>query len=75
MSPEDLLVTMREGKPSQRYKQDMEKKKKEEKSVTVLKEMEQAEDMIYEAKDMHRAPEQEDDRADQTENPRLIIEW
>ena len=23
MSPEDLLVTMREGKPSQRYKQDM----------------------------------------------------
>ena len=35
MSPEDLLVTMREGKPSQRYKKDMEKKKKEEESVTV----------------------------------------
>ena len=50
--PEDLLVTMRDGKPSQRYKQDMEKKKKEEETVAVLKEMEQAEDMIDAAKDM-----------------------
>ena len=44
--PEDLLVTMRDGKPCQRYKKDLEEKKKEEESLKGLKELEAAD---YEA--------------------------
>ena len=50
--PEDLLVTMRDGKPSRRYKKDLEDNKKVEDSLVVLKEMEAADDALEKTEDM-----------------------
>ena len=52
--PEDLLVTMRDGKPSQRYKRDLEEKKIEDDSLKVLKEMQAADDLVDKESEMRR---------------------
>ena len=50
--PEDLLVTMRNGQPSKRYKKDLEENRVEEESLKGLKEMQAADDTIDRVEDL-----------------------
>ena len=50
--PEDLLLTMRDGQPSQRYKRDLEENRVEEESLRGLKEMQAAADALARVDDL-----------------------
>ena len=50
--PEDLLLTMRDGQPSQRYKRDLEENRVEEESLRGLKEMQAADDALARVDDL-----------------------
>ena len=50
--PEDLLVTMRDGKPYQRYKLDLEKKRIEAEALKGLRELEAEDDEALRVTDL-----------------------
>ena len=50
--PEDLLVTMRDGKPNQRYKLDLKEKRIEEEALRGLRELEAEDDQALKVTDL-----------------------